>query len=215
MLIPIKIQCACGQRYAFEVEAAIGCMTTAVACPACGADGTGAANAAIAQSLPAQPAPADKPRIRLAIPASSVNPAAAVVPAATARVAASLAVKTDYAQVQHEARAKVLWGDSREEVLKFLMIQGIGFEEASELVREMFREREATIRGNGIRKIFIGITLACVPIAAYLFFLSIGVISLKLLAITIIVGLYGAWLIFQGTFMVLAPKSEAGDVADQ
>jgi len=50
-VISIKIQCGCGQRYAFDAEPIDGQMPAPVACPACGADGTAAANAAIAQSL--------------------------------------------------------------------------------------------------------------------------------------------------------------------
>ena len=214
MLIPIKIQCACGQRYAFEVESDSISMSTSVACPACGADGTAAANAAVSQSLPAQRAADDKPRLRLTTAASVTNRATAV-PGATSRVGAPLAPKTDYAQVLHEARAKVLWGDSQQDVIKFLMIQGVGLDEVSGLVREMFRERKATIRGNGVRKIIFGFGLVSVPIVAYFFFASMGLIPLKLFAIAIVVGLYGAWLIFQAAFMLVAPESEAGDVSDQ
>jgi len=47
-MIPIKIQCGCGQKYSFEVEPVRGCIAYAVACPVCGAEGTAAANAAIA-----------------------------------------------------------------------------------------------------------------------------------------------------------------------
>jgi hypothetical protein len=47
----VKVQCSCGQNYAFEVEPVAGRMPTRVACPACGADGTDAANASIAQTL--------------------------------------------------------------------------------------------------------------------------------------------------------------------
>ena len=49
--MPVKIQCSCGQHYAFDVEPVAGRMPTHVACPACGVDGTDAANASIAQTL--------------------------------------------------------------------------------------------------------------------------------------------------------------------
>jgi hypothetical protein len=52
-MIPIKIQCGCGQKYAFEVEPLRGRMPQRVECPACGADGTSAANQAIAEQLAA------------------------------------------------------------------------------------------------------------------------------------------------------------------
>jgi hypothetical protein len=53
-MIPVKIQCGCGQRYAFDIEPVGGRMTSTVACPICGTDGTSAANEAIAYTLSAQ-----------------------------------------------------------------------------------------------------------------------------------------------------------------
>ena len=50
-MMPVKIQCSCGQRYAFDVEPVCGRMATTVACPVCGADGTTAANEVIAFTL--------------------------------------------------------------------------------------------------------------------------------------------------------------------
>lgn len=62
MVIPIKIQCGCGQKYAFDVDPAYGQMPQTVQCPACGADGTAAANQIIAQHLAAQaPTPTLRP----------------------------------------------------------------------------------------------------------------------------------------------------------
>jgi hypothetical protein len=49
--MPVRIQCSCGQLYEFEVEPVAGRMPHLVACPACGVDGTEAANASIAQTL--------------------------------------------------------------------------------------------------------------------------------------------------------------------
>jgi hypothetical protein len=50
----IKIHCPCGQNYSFEVEPLRGQMPGAVNCPACGADGTDAANAILTQRRTAQ-----------------------------------------------------------------------------------------------------------------------------------------------------------------
>ncbi len=50
-MMPIKIQCGCGQRYAFDVEPYCGRMPLSVACPVCGTDGTSAANEVIAFNL--------------------------------------------------------------------------------------------------------------------------------------------------------------------
>jgi hypothetical protein len=50
-MMPVKIQCGCGQRYAFDIEPFCGRMPFPVACPVCGADGTSAANEVIAFTL--------------------------------------------------------------------------------------------------------------------------------------------------------------------
>src|SRR5216684_4175277 len=62
-MIPIKILCGCGQKYAFDVEPVGGRMSDAVQCPVCGADGAAAANELIAQHLAAQAAPPPALRI--------------------------------------------------------------------------------------------------------------------------------------------------------
>jgi len=38
---------------------------------------------------------------------------------------------------------------------------------------------------------------------------------MKIFAITVAVGLWGVWMLLNGIIMVLAPKSEKGDLADQ
>src|SRR6478672_1282494 len=47
-MIPIKILCGCGQKYAFDVDPSHGGVSCAVQCPVCGADGSDAANLQIA-----------------------------------------------------------------------------------------------------------------------------------------------------------------------
>src|SRR5579864_6593970 len=50
-MIPIKIRCGCGQKYAFDVEPVECAMGYAVLCPVCGVDGTALANELIAERL--------------------------------------------------------------------------------------------------------------------------------------------------------------------
>jgi len=73
----------------------------------------------------------------------------------------------------------------------------------------------ATVRANGIKKILTGIGLMAVPVVALIIFLMIGVIPLKIFAVTIMIGLWGVWTLINGIIMVLAPKAEHGDLADQ
>ena len=226
-MIPIKIQCGCGQRYSFEVDAQGGRMPYPVACPVCGADGTEAANAVIAASLPAVPVRAAAPVVRLhataapavhlvaTAPTMSLDDRPRAVSVAPSQSGRPRGPEVNRVQAEHEARAKVSWGDSQEEVIKFVMIQGLGYEEAVAMVQPMYKERAATIRANGIKKIFVGAAFVCVPIVAFFIFLSVGYIPLKLFAITVAVGLWGAWMILKGIIMMIAPKSEPGDVAEQ
>jgi hypothetical protein len=72
----VKVECDCGQRYAFDVEPIHGRMPAAVACPVCGADGTAKANATLAQ-MPVAPSPVIRP-------AAATVPVAAPVPVAQA-----------------------------------------------------------------------------------------------------------------------------------
>ena len=85
----VKVQCSCGTRYKFDVEPINDHMPGPVSCPTCGADGTAASDAIIQQAVSAQVAtpsavdvqlpPAQKPRVRLSLPARSE--AAPAVPA--------------------------------------------------------------------------------------------------------------------------------------
>ena len=71
------------------------------------------------------------------------------------------------------------------------------------------------IRGNGFWKIIYGSLMACVPVGAWFYFEYIKILPMKLFALLIMVGLYGAYQAVKGTIMVIAPKSEPGDVASQ
>ena len=123
--------------------------------------------------------------------------------------------QVDRNQAEIEARAKISWGDPPQEVVKYLMIQGFSYEEAAPLVDSMYLERMATIRRTGITKIVIGLALMSAPVFAWFFFESIGVISWKLFAIAVVVGVWGIWMLLKGIFMIVAPRSESGDVADK
>lgn len=93
-MIPIKVQCACGQRFAFDVEPLNGRMPSAVACPVCGADGTTAANQIIAQKLAAQPPVAAAP-VAVAGPAPAMPTARVAAPALALSTATAVAEPDD------------------------------------------------------------------------------------------------------------------------
>jgi len=225
-MIAIKIECVCGQHYTFEVEPVAGRMPAPVACPTCGTNGTAAANEMIAQSMAEQaaasvPVPAGGPLRIAPVPASAHQPAAPVTPArsAVARPGGVVPGQAAHTQALFEARAKISWGDPPKEVLKYLMIQGFSYQEASAVVNEMFGERAATIRANGIKYIIGSVPIMCIPAAAYFGFRSLGLLLsrtyLTMMLVTMVIGLIGVWLLIKGIFMVAAPTSESGDVAEQ
>lgn len=232
-MVAIKVQCGCGQKYAFDAEPVEGRMPYQVACPVCGADGTAAANEIITQKTQAA---APRPVASSATPASPVRvvlkpipppatvapafaPAPVAVPAAkpasSARPAKLMPGQLERPSAENEARAQIFWGEPPEEVVKFLMRNNIPVAEARELVDGFFAERAATLRSSGISKIFTGIGMIALPIAAWFTFMAIGFIYLKIFALTVIVGLWGAGRVIRGVMMVSSPKSESGDVSEQ
>jgi hypothetical protein len=118
-------------------------------------------------------------------------------------------------QAQHEARAKVFWGDAPEDVIKFLQMQGIVYDDACVMVDAMFVERERAIRARGVRKICLGVAMMLVPVIVYLILANIGYVDFKLLGMAVVVGIGGAWFCLKGTFMLVSPQTEVGDVSDQ
>jgi len=61
--IPIKIFCACGQKYAFEVHPHAGRMPVPVACPVCQRDGTPEADRMLSEILQGQTPPLPPPSV--------------------------------------------------------------------------------------------------------------------------------------------------------
>jgi hypothetical protein len=220
LMIPVKIECGCGQHYAFDVEPVNGHMPTAVKCPACGVDGTAAANIFIAEGMAAQPvaAPAapPRPRVHVNAPASSLQLATSAghEPAMAATGTATRGREIDRKRVETEARAKIFWGDKPEEVTKFVMGQGLDYEEASALVAAMHRERLANLRGIGVKKILIGAGMLSAPIFALVMFLKTGVLRIRRFAITATIGLFGLWMLIKGIMLLVAPQSTSEDVGE-
>lgn len=62
-MIPVKIFCACGQKYSFEVQPVNGAMPVPVNCPACYRDGTGQANQHLAKILKGKTQPLPPPAV--------------------------------------------------------------------------------------------------------------------------------------------------------
>jgi hypothetical protein len=86
----IKVACVCGQHFAFDVEPVNGRIPSPVACPVCGADGTAAANAILAQTTTEPPPPLPGTGLKLHIVQS--DPADAVHAPPPVRIMAPLPI---------------------------------------------------------------------------------------------------------------------------
>ena len=213
-MIPIKIQCECGQRYAFDAEPVAGRLAATVNCPVCGADGTGAANAVIAQTLapppppdlPGSTSPAEKPAAAAPRPANRM-------PASAPNASQLGLVSREQAEV--EARAKVSWGDPPEAVIKFLMIQGFSHAEASEMIAVMFKERAVEVRAMGVKRMVTGLLMILGGAAGIIYMLAIKFLITKIAGALIALALWGLWRVINGAIMVAVPRMQSGDVAEQ
>ncbi len=72
--IPIKIFCACGQKYAFEVWPRAGRMPATVACPVCKLDGTAEADRIIHKVLNGKTQPLPPASVNALLNATSLAP---------------------------------------------------------------------------------------------------------------------------------------------
>lgn len=235
-MIELKVHCACGQKYKFDVEPVNNRMPFTVACPVCGANGTEQANAMLGQMSifkRVDPAPAPAPAAatsapppppvvsRTPAPALSLSAAThAPGPASSAPASRPGAGRPGVApmnpeQVEAEAKAKILWGDKPEEVTHYLMIQGFSHEEASEKVRAMIKERVRTIRAKGIMKTLGGLAASLGSGGFLWMLLKVGFYSPFVLGIVGLGCVLGLWLLLNGLFKVLAPGSQLGDASEE
>lgn len=113
-----------------------------------------------------------------------------------------------------DARAKIIWGESPEKVLAFLQSKNVGDKAALELIDALLKERDASIRADGLRKIWVGAGLCAAPAAYYLVSLFVGTISLKLFSVLLLLGLVGLVRLVSGLGMVLRPRGHKGDLSN-
>ena len=116
------------------------------------------------------------------------------------------------------ARAKIFWGDPREEAIKHLVENGIDSEEANGMVEAFVHERADTICKMGFKKILIGAVLVALPLAPWII-LTIMVHRFFMPPIMILllpgsVFVYGAYSLFPGSMMYMWPDNQTGDVSE-
>ncbi|HSI09506.1 MAG: hypothetical protein ACAH89_07165 [Rariglobus sp.] len=119
----------------------------------------------------------------------------------------------DIQNLIRNARAKIMWGESRQSVLEYLQQNEIGDKDAIGYIDALFQARAADIRKTGIKKIVIGIFFVALLLAYLAISMFIGAIEIKLLAMTGISALAGTWKIIEGISYILKPGSESGDLS--
>jgi hypothetical protein len=201
-MIPVKIECECGQNYAFDVEPVNGMMPAAVRCPSCGADGTAAANDSISRQIAPSVAPAPE----------SVRGPMRLARAQAQSTAPPAADDSERAELVREAKAKMIGGESAEQVAAFLTVKGFDRIEATELARGFYKERASIVRSNGVKKTIVGLMLMLVPFIAYFIIKDSGHLMIRRFFWAYGVGIAGGYLFVSGLIMILAPKSETGTV---
>lgn len=198
----IQIHCPCGQSFEIDPKVALA-DNQSMFCPACGADQTELATTAIAAFAP--------------------EPAHDFSQRPSAEALANI-IRTDRSQVDHEARAKVFWGDQPESVIEYMMGQGVPRQEAASLVAGYVQERLAAIREHGKHRMLRSIPLIATPFALFLISFVIGPLIFKepgfwgrtinVHAIGVVLGLWGFYLLVDGFLHFISPHREHRAVAD-
>ena len=116
-------------------------------------------------------------------------------------------------QMETEARAKIFWGDSAEDVIAYLRSVGIAQSEAQTMIDAILVERNEAVRAKGKRKIILGALLVPVPLVAWVVFSQMMIFPLKTFGFTVVVGLFGVWKLTDGTINVLSPQSDKSDLS--
>jgi hypothetical protein len=119
-------------------------------------------------------------------------------------------------KIETAARAKVFWGDSREDVIKHLTDNGFTAEEANTMVETFFDERFSTLRKWGIKKMFIGLGILALGMTPWLglcwFMHRFYMPPLPAVLALATALVYGAFSCLKGSMMYMWPKNEIGDV---
>src|SRR5215467_2336762 len=118
-------------------------------------------------------------------------------------------------QLQSEARAKIFWGESKENVTTYLQSQGLRDEEIRPLLESILEERAASVRSSARKNILLGIGLILVPIITYVVLLQSPIFPIKVFAATVLVGLIGGWKLVQGILHLSNPNLQKSDLSEE
>jgi hypothetical protein len=116
---------------------------------------------------------------------------------------------------ESEARARLIWGDSQEQIIAHLQTQGATLVEAQTAYEAIKDDRAEYVRSAAKRKIIPGILLIAVPIVCFVIFMFMNVLPVRFFALTIVIGLIGAWKVIRGILGVVRPEAIQGDLSEE
>lgn len=121
-------------------------------------------------------------------------------------------------KIETAARAKVFWGDHRDDVVRHLTDNGFSSEEASVMVDSFIDERFSTLKKWGVKKMLLGCGALLLGLVPWMGFCALlhrfympPLPGLLLLGSAFV---YGAYSCLKGSMMYMWPNNETGDVAD-
>jgi len=138
-MVPVKIICHCGQKYAFDVQPVNGQMPVSVTCPACGRDGTIAANESIRKMLHGKTQPLPPPSVTAVLQAAQSSIESHLVEALKDAVVQELASqRRELLAGQQQAAAELTELARRLEAVQTPMLERLRAYE--ERIRELEKE---------------------------------------------------------------------------
>ncbi|HYF48098.1 MAG TPA: hypothetical protein VEJ63_01735 [Planctomycetota bacterium] len=123
-----------------------------------------------------------------------------------------------------EGRARIMWGESPEEVSAWMQSQGVEAQRADDVIQLALQERSAEARRRGMIQLFMGIGIVAVC-GGVLYFLVVGYGALSkttgagsrgpgALAGVLFLGvLYGLWQLIDGIMLLVRGGRAKGSVA--
>ena len=146
-MIPVKIICACGQKYAFDVEPVGGKMPVPVFCPSCAREGTLDAEQFIAKILNAKTQPLPPPSVNTLLNSLQTTLAPHLADALKSAVVQELAAqRRELLAAQHAAAAELTELARRLEAVQTPMFERLRAYE--QRISELEKELGEQSKGN-------------------------------------------------------------------
>jgi len=114
-----------------------------------------------------------------------------------------------------EARARIMWGESQDEVRECLAEQGLDTMGIDEVLRACIAERGALVRKRAIIEIMAGLGLIVMPTSVLLvLWFVIGIMISGVFAAGIAISLYGTFRLLRGIGWMTSGANFHGSIAD-